>query len=70
MEIEDSEDEIQDELMIKETDWILMAGKIEQEFSSLEIYVYDSEQGNLFVHHDLILSSFPVCLEWLGANLF
>lgn len=20
------------------------------------------------MHHDFILSSFPVCLEWLGAN--
>ena len=29
MEIEDSEEEIQEEIMIKETDWILMAGKIE-----------------------------------------
>jgi periodic tryptophan protein 1 len=48
----------------------MIAGKIEQEFSSLEIYVYDPSDGNLFVHHDIILSSFPVCIEWVGASLF
>lgn len=43
MEIEDSEDELKEEIMIWETDWMLMAGKIEQEFSTIEIYVYDHE---------------------------
>lgn len=72
MEIEDSEDEREEieEIMIKETDRILLAGKIDQEFSTVEVYVFEPETGNLFVHHDFILSSFPVCIEWLGMNLF
>jgi periodic tryptophan protein 1 len=33
-----------------------------QDFASLEIYVYDQKIGNLFVHHDIPLPSFPLCL--------
>ena len=44
---------------------MLIAAKIQNEFSGLEIYVFEEQSQNLFVHHDLILSSFPVCLEWL-----
>ncbi len=72
IEIEDSEDEKEEmeEILIKENDWILMAGKIDQEFSTVEVYIFEPETGNLFVHHDFILSAFPVCIEWLGMNLF
>ena len=31
----------------------------------MEIYVYDESQENLYVHHDLMLPNFPLCLEWL-----
>jgi len=27
--------------------------------------VYDESEDNLYVHHDLMLPSFPLCLEWL-----
>lgn len=33
--------------------------------SHLEIYIYDESEDNLYVHHDLMLPSFPLCLEWL-----
>lgn len=47
------------------TDNILVAAKTEDEISQLEIYVYDETQENLYVHHDLMLPNFPLCLEWL-----
>lgn len=34
----------------------------------MEIYVYEKETMNLFVYNDFILSSFPVCLEWLETD--
>jgi len=55
-------------LRITATDNILLAGKIEQDFAQLEIYVYEKEKGNLYVHHDILLSSYPVALEWLGCD--
>ena len=33
-----------------------------QDFASLEVYVYDQKNGNLFVHHDIPLPAFPLCL--------
>lgn len=42
-----------------------MTAKTEDDISQLEIYVYDESQENLYVHHDLMLPSFPLCLEWL-----
>lgn len=67
MEIEDSGSEEEDQ-MIKSSDNILLAGKIESEFSSLEVYIFEEKTENLFVHHEIFLSSFPVCIDWLGAN--
>jgi periodic tryptophan protein 1 len=32
----------------------------------LEVYVYDHDNGDLYVHHEIILSAYPICLEWLG----
>lgn len=42
-----------------------MVAKTQDEISQLEIYVYDESQENLYVHHDLMLPNFPLCLEWL-----
>lgn len=33
-----------------------------QDFASLEVHVYDQKTGNLYVHHDIPLPSFPLCL--------
>jgi periodic tryptophan protein 1 len=67
MELDNSLDNPED-YEIKPSDNILIAGKIEQEFAGLEVYVFEDESQNLFVYSDLILSSFPTCLEWLGAD--
>lgn len=47
------------------TDNMLVIAKTEEEISQLEIYVYDESSENLYVHHDLMLPNFPLCLEWL-----
>ena len=54
--------------MIKSSDNILLAGKIESEFSSLEVYIFEEKNENLYIHHEIFLNSFPVCIDWLGAN--
>lgn len=47
------------------TDNLLVAAKTEDNVSQLEVYVYDDSQENLYVHHDIMLPAFPLCLEWL-----
>ena len=29
------------------------------------MYVFEEATSSLYVHHDIMLSSFPLCLEWL-----
>ncbi|KAG1855327.1 transductin family protein/WD-40 repeat family protein [Suillus subalutaceus] len=62
---EDAEDDERSELEILPTDNLLVTAKTEDDISQLEIYVYDESQDNLYVHHDLMLPNFPLCLEWL-----
>jgi periodic tryptophan protein 1 len=67
--IPDEEDESDDEdLMLKPTDALLCVGRTEEEHSTIEFYVYDETTQNLYVHHDFVIPSFPLCLEWMGAD--
>jgi hypothetical protein len=62
---ENDEDDERQDLEILPTDNLLVTAKTEDEISQLEIYVYDETQENVYVHHDLMLPNFPLCLEWL-----
>ncbi|EJD06886.1 transducin family protein/WD-40 repeat family protein [Fomitiporia mediterranea MF3/22] len=62
---EDDEEIEREELEVLPTDNLLVAAKTEDEISQLEVYVYDETQENLYVHHDIMLPAFPLCLEWL-----
>ena len=59
-----SEDEV-DDFTIHKTDSIIVCGTAQEDFSNLEVYIYDEENLNLYVHHDIVLSSYPLCIEWL-----
>lgn len=63
--MKDEDDDERDELEVYPTDNLIVVAKTQDEISQLEIYVYDQSQENLFVHHDLMLPNFPLCLEWL-----
>ncbi|KAI1488513.1 WD40 repeat-like protein [Biscogniauxia mediterranea] len=65
--IPDNEDDDDDreELQILATDNLLLAAKVEDELAHLEVYVYEDEADNLYVHHDIMLPAIPLCLEWL-----
>lgn len=62
---DDEEDEEKDDLQILATDNMLVAAKVEDEVAHLEIYVYEDEADNLYVHHDIMLPAIPLCVEWL-----
>lgn len=61
----DDNDEEREELQILATDNMVIAAKVEDEVAHLEIYVYEDEADNLYVHHDIMLPAIPLCVEWL-----
>lgn len=70
---EEFDEEELDDLTLRPNDLLFVAAKTEDEISQLEIYVYEEQvigesggiEDNLYVHHDLMLPSFPLCLEWI-----
>jgi periodic tryptophan protein 1 len=57
--------EEKDDYMIRNTDSLIVTATADDDHSNLEVYVYDHKNGDLYVHHEIILSSYPLCLEWL-----
>lgn len=69
IQIPDDDDESDEEdLYIKATDGVIIVGKTEEEQSSIEVHVYAEEDGNLYVHHDFPIPSFPLCVQWLDFD--
>ena len=62
---QDDEDEDREDLQILATDNLILSAKVEDEMAHLEIYVYEDEADNLYVHHDIMLPAIPLSVEWL-----
>ncbi|RUS83944.1 hypothetical protein EGW08_008299 [Elysia chlorotica] len=65
-EEEDSDDE---DFVLKPTDNLLALGRVTEEAAILEVYIYNAELNNLFIHHDYILPTFPLVLEWMDYDV-
>lgn len=66
---QDGDDSEDDELEYKESDLLIAAARNEEDISHLEIWVYEegdaqNAEGNIYVHHSLLLPAFPLCLAW------
>eukprot|EP00798_Chlamydomonas_sp_ICE-L_P001118 gene1118-3950_t len=58
---------------IKPTDLVILAARNEDDVSNLEVWVYEEaemagEEANIFVHHDVMLPSFPLALAWMDCD--
>eukprot|EP00501_MAST-03F_sp_TOSAG23-6_P002066 GSMAST32.ASY1.ANO1.2157.1 assembled CDS len=63
----DSDTDEEEDLRLKSSDCIILAAKAEEEYSCLEVHVYEADTGNFYVHHDMALPAFPLCVEWLDC---
>ncbi|EXJ84804.1 hypothetical protein A1O3_05476 [Capronia epimyces CBS 606.96] len=63
---QDSDDE-REELQILHSDNLILAAKVEDEVAHLEVFVYEDEADNLYVHHDIMLPAVPLCVEWINV---
>lgn len=61
----DSDSDGDDYHEIKPEDQLFVAVSCEEDTCSLEMYVYDEDEANMYVHHDIMLDAYPLCVDWL-----
>lgn len=64
----DRDEDEEEDFNIKPDDNLLVAGHVDEDLSSLEISVFNEEEGSQYVHHDIILEAFPLTIEWLDYD--
>jgi periodic tryptophan protein 1 len=69
----EDEDDLKD-FNIKNDDMIVLAAISEyEEKSNLVVFIFEKELENMYVHHDYMLPTFPLCMAWfdyvLGSSL-
>ncbi|XP_067628635.1 periodic tryptophan protein 1 homolog [Eurosta solidaginis] len=64
---EDNDSEAEDEI-IKPTDNLILVGHVQDDAASMEVWVFNEDEESLYTHHDFILPSFPLCIEWLNHD--
>ncbi|TMW64994.1 hypothetical protein Poli38472_009161 [Pythium oligandrum] len=68
MDDEDDEEEYdKEDEEILPTDSVVLVANTEDDFSNLEVQVYDENTGALYVHHEINLPAFPLCLAWMDC---
>lgn len=66
--VQDEEDSEAEDDIIKPSDNLILVGHVQNEIASMEVYIYNEEEGSLYVHHDFLLPSPPLCIEWLNFD--
>lgn len=61
----DSDDE---DMQISPNDNLIVIGKVHGDYFSLETWVNNVADGSLYCHHDAILSTCPLAVEWVGYD--
>lgn len=64
----DDEDSENEDDIIKADDNLVLIGHVEGDASILEVFVYNEREGSFYCHHDMLLPSFPLCIEWLNYD--
>uniref|UniRef100_A0A7C9CL02 Uncharacterized protein n=1 Tax=Opuntia streptacantha TaxID=393608 RepID=A0A7C9CL02_OPUST len=68
---DDNDSEEEEDMTIKADDSIIVCARNEDDISQLDVYILEeTEYGpNLYIHHDIIISAFPLCTAWIDCPL-
>ncbi|XP_064628695.1 periodic tryptophan protein 1 homolog [Lineus longissimus] len=61
----DSDDE---EFKIGPQDNLLVCGRVKKDHSNMDVFIYNENDDDFFIHHDLLLPAFPLAMEWLDFD--
>ncbi|EFC37542.1 predicted protein [Naegleria gruberi] len=65
--LSDSSEE--EDFELKATDLPLVAIHNEEDgLTTLQVWIYEQEEDNLFMHHDLLLGNYGLCTHWLNLS--
>ncbi|VVC97573.1 unnamed protein product [Leptidea sinapis] len=59
----DGPDSDEEDDIIKPNDNLLLVGHVESDASILEVYIFNKEEDSFYVHHDMLLPWFPLCMD-------
>jgi periodic tryptophan protein 1 len=67
--LKDEEDEEEKEdYIIRPDDNLLLVGKAQEEFSSIEVHVFNWRDNHCYCHHEIMINDHPLVIEWLDYD--
>jgi len=68
-DIEEDDEDSDFDYKIEDGDIEILSLSIEDDVSTLQIWIYEEKEKNLYLHHDILLNSYGLCIEWIGIDV-
>ena len=65
----DDDSDVEEAAILDDDLFVLAATTdVDDEFSHLDVHVYEERDSNIFCHHDYMLAGFPLALAWMDTH--